>query len=78
LAVAALKLITKEAPRSDPWGSLHESHEKFPIIYDSEWEEIERHGGEPRRGMQRSAKVEDALRKIGSAWARSEPYKKKS
>ena len=63
VAVLVLRVVSPSTLRKDHWGSVICNH-KFPIIYDSEWCEVERHGGAPKRGFVRNPKIEEKLKKI--------------
>ena len=62
-AVFALRYISPNVQRKDPWGGIV-LDQKFPLIYDTEWDFIERHGGQLKRGKARNPNTEHMLKKL--------------
>ena len=63
VAVAALRRLSPATQRKDAWGGIISS-QKFPIVYDPEWDHVDRHGGKSKRGFARNPHTESALKRI--------------
>jgi hypothetical protein len=62
-AVLALRSISPTVQRIDAWGGIIVD-QKFPLIYDNEWDEVERHGGKQKRGFERNPVTEMLVKKL--------------
>lgn len=64
--IFAIRLMVPKMNRCDPWGCVAKA-QQFPVMYDAEWDHVERHGGTMKDGHARDGRVVERMARLNTA-----------